>query len=120
MGIRTPLVVLAGFCALASTGSAAAAFAGFGALAALGVYCILGSPNASGEVPFTELMRHNKTVFGSVNAGPEAFALAVRDLGQLDRDVLAGMIQRASLAEIRQTVTTPAPAAVKIVHVVAE
>ena len=112
-GVRADVVIEA-------TGSAAAAFAGFGALAALGVYCILGSPNASGEVPFTELMRHNKTVFGSVNAGHEAFAVAVRDLGQLDRDVLAGMIQRAPLAAIRQTVTTPPPAAVKIVHVVAE
>lgn len=112
-GVRADVVIEA-------TGSAAAAFAGFGALAALGVYCILGSPSASGEVPFTELMRHNKTVFGSVNAGPEAFALAVRDLGRLDRDVLGGMIQRASLAAIRQTVTTPPTAAVKIVHVVAE
>jgi len=103
-----------------ATGSAAAAFAGFDALAALGVYCILGSPNASGEVPFTELMRHNKTVFGSVNAGPEAFALAVADLARLDRGVLSGMIQRASLAAIRETVSAPPPAAVKIVHVVAD
>jgi threonine dehydrogenase-like Zn-dependent dehydrogenase len=112
-GVRADVVIEA-------TGSAAAAFAGFGALAPLGVYCILGSPNATGEVPFTDLMRHNKTVFGSVNAGPEAFPLAVRDLARLDRDALGAMIQRASLAAIRQTVTAPPPAAVKIVHVVAD
>lgn len=112
-GVRADVVIEA-------TGSPAAAFAGFGALAPLGVYCILGSPNARGDVPFTELMRHNKTVFGSVNAGPEAFVFAVRDLGRLDREVLGGMIQRASLAAVRQTTTAPPPAAVKIVHVVAD
>jgi threonine dehydrogenase-like Zn-dependent dehydrogenase len=112
-GIRADIVIEA-------TGSPAAAFTGFGALASLGVYCILGSPNSTGEVPFTELMRHNQTVFGSVNAGPEAFAAAVRDLARLDRDILGGMIQRSSLAAVRQTVTTSPSAAVKIVHVVAE
>ncbi len=112
-GVRADIVIEA-------TGSPAAAFAGFGALAPLGVYCILGSPNASGEVPFTELMRHNKTVFGSVNASPEAFTLAVADLARLDGGVLSAMIQRAPLATLRQTVTAPQPTAVKIVHVAAE
>ncbi len=112
-GVRADVVIEA-------TGSPAAAFAGFGALAPLGVYCILGSRNASGEVPFIELMRQNQTVFGSVNAGPEAFARAVEDLARFDRAVLGQMIQRAGLADIRRTVTAPPPAAAKIVHVVAD
>ena len=103
-----------------ATGSSAAAFAGFGALGPLGVYCVLGSPNAMGEMPFLDLMRHNKTVFGSVNASPEAFTRAVEDLGSMDRALLDAMIERASLAEVRRTVTEPAPAAAKIVHVVGD
>lgn len=98
-----------------ATGSAEAAFAGFGALAALGVYAILGSPNARGEMPFLDLLVKNQIVFGSVNAGPDALAAAVEDLPSLERAVLARMINRVGFERVAETVSRPS--GIKTVHV---
>ncbi|HEX8983990.1 MAG TPA: alcohol dehydrogenase catalytic domain-containing protein [Bryobacteraceae bacterium] len=103
-----------------ATGSPQATFAGFGALAPLGVYGLLGSPNATGEVPFLNLLRSNQTVFGSVNASPGAFLQAVEDLGRMPREVLAGMIRRESFGSLRDTLAGPSAAEAKIVHVIRE
>jgi glucose 1-dehydrogenase len=104
-----------------AAGSPAAAFAGFRALAPLGVYGILGSPNASGEVPFIDLLRHNQAVFGSVNASPAAFVRAVEDLGSIDRGVLCGMLRRVRFEDVCETIPAPAGGdAAKIVHVLGD
>ncbi len=99
-----------------ATGSAEAAFAGFDALAALGVYGILGSPNARGEMPFLDLLVKNQVVFGSVNAGPDALAAAVEDLPRLERSVLARMINRVGFERVAETVSRPP--GIKTVHVI--
>jgi glucose 1-dehydrogenase len=101
-----------------ATGSPQAAFAGFRALAPLGVYGLLGSHNATGDVPFLDMLRKNQAVFGSVNASPRAFALAVEDLGRMRREALAGMIRRVGFARLGDTLSVPAGDAAKIVHVI--
>jgi threonine dehydrogenase-like Zn-dependent dehydrogenase len=104
--------------AIEATGSPVATFAGFRALAPLGVYGLLGSRNATGEVPFLEMLRNNQTVFGSVNASPRAFALAVEDVGRMPREVLTGMIRRAGFGSLAATLSAPAGDAAKIVHAI--
>ncbi len=101
-----------------AAGSPAAAFAGFRALAPLGVYGLLGSPNATGEMPFRDLLRSNQTVFGSVSASPDAFERAAEDLERMPREALAGMITRAGFSALRDTLTKPGGDAAKVVHVI--
>ncbi len=101
-----------------ATGSSEAAFAGFRALAPLGVYGILGSPNARGEMPFIDLLVNNQVLFGSVNASPEAFEAAITDLAALDRSVLRRMLHRLPFNRIPGTVSHPP--GVKAVHVIGE
>ncbi len=103
-----------------AAGSAKAAFAGLRALAPLGVCGVLGAANSYGDMPFLDLLRRNQTLFGSVNAGPPAFAAAVADLARLDGSVLRAMIRRVRLDEYSHTVTAPAGDAAKIVHVVTD
>jgi threonine dehydrogenase-like Zn-dependent dehydrogenase len=101
-----------------ATGSPAAALDALGRLAPLGVCCILGSPvDAEGLVPFHNLFTQNQTVFGSVNASPRSFALAVEDLGRFDRSVLAGMIRRTGFSNFGETILGPQPSIPKTVHV---
>ncbi len=99
-----------------ATGSAEAAFAGFTALAPLAVYCILGSPNARGDVPFIDMLVKNQAVFGSVNAGPRDYERAIEDLGRLERSTLHKMIHRVRFDDFA-TAIPHAGAAVKTVHV---
>jgi threonine dehydrogenase-like Zn-dependent dehydrogenase len=108
-GVRADIVIEA-------TGSAEAAFAGLRALGPLGVCGILSAPNAAGEVPFIDLLRHNQAVFGSVNASPQAFARAVEDLERLDRAVLSAMLHRVRFEDFRETISGPPAQAVKVVH----
>lgn len=106
--------------ALEAAGSPAAAFAALGALAPLGVGGILGSPNATGGMPFLDLLRYNQAVFGTVNAGPEAFVRAVEDLAALEADVLDAMIFRVRFEDISSTLAAAPSTAAKTVHVLAE
>lgn len=101
-----------------ATGSPEAAFRGFRCLAPLGVYGILGSPNARGDVPLLDMIANNQTVFGSVNASPQAFCLALKDLGRMDRALLSRMIRRAGFDEYSETIPAPPGDAAKIVHVI--
>ncbi|HWR51602.1 MAG TPA: alcohol dehydrogenase catalytic domain-containing protein [Bryobacteraceae bacterium] len=99
-----------------ATGSAEAAFASFKALAPLGVYCILGSPNATGEMPFIDLLVKNQAVFGSINAGPRDYEKAIEDLGRLEGSILHKMIHRVRFDDF-ETAIPNAGVAVKTVHV---
>ncbi len=103
-----------------ATGSPAAAFAGFRALAPLGVYGLLGSPDASGEVPFRDLLRNNQVMFGSVNASPQAFERGVEDLARMPGEVLRAMIRRAGFADLAATLATQGAENAKTVHVIRE
>jgi threonine dehydrogenase-like Zn-dependent dehydrogenase len=101
-----------------ATGSPAAALEALKRIAPLGVCCILGSPlDAEGLVPFRNLFEKNQTVFGSVNASPRSFAMAVEDLGRFDRNVLAGMIRRTRFSDFSETILGPQPSTPKTVHV---
>lgn len=99
-----------------ATGSADAAFAGFPVLAPLAVYCILGSPNAHGHVPFIDMLVKNQAVFGSVNAGPQDYERAIQDLGRLERGVAHRMIHRVGFDDFA-TAILKAGTAAKTVHV---
>ncbi len=103
-----------------ATGSAEAAFKGLRWLAPLGVCALLGAANALGEAPFLDLIVNNQVVFGSVNASPDSFALAVEDLKRFDRGLLRRMIRRAGRGSYRETIPAPPGEAAKIVHVMAE
>ena len=74
-----------------ATGSAAAAFEAMGFLGANGALCLTGVPGPTGAFPvdagaiMKRLVLRNQVVFGSVNAGPDAFRAAVEALGEFAR-----------------------------------
>src|SRR5258708_300698 len=85
-------------------GDAEAAFAGIRCLGPLGVAALLGAVRGVGHVSFRDLVVGNRIVFGSVNASPEAFALAMEDLGRFDPDVLRGMIERRPFSAFGESI----------------
>jgi threonine dehydrogenase-like Zn-dependent dehydrogenase len=100
-----------------ATGSAAAAFAGFSQLAPLGVYMILGAPNARGDVPFERIIVNNQRIAGSVNASLESFRAAVDDLVRFEPGILDQMIERVSWTEFSRAIQEPPLARPKVVLV---
>jgi threonine dehydrogenase-like Zn-dependent dehydrogenase len=115
-GIRYAPAVEPADIVIEATGSPDAAFAALRRMPPLGVMAVLGSSNASGEMPFLDMIVNNQAVFGSVNASPEAFQQAVEDLGRMDRAVLRGMIRRTAFADFRNTIPAPSPDSTKVVH----
>jgi threonine dehydrogenase-like Zn-dependent dehydrogenase len=105
--------------AIEATGSADAAFAAIRSLAPLGVCVILGASAGAGSISFTDLIVNNQTVIGSVNASPEAFELAVRDLGRFDRRTVEDLIRRAPFSAAIDSIAGTSVDAPKLVHVVA-
>ncbi|MBX5497008.1 MAG: alcohol dehydrogenase catalytic domain-containing protein [Bryobacteraceae bacterium] len=101
-----------------ATGSPSAALAGFSLLAPLGVYAIVGASDPIGKIPLVDMVVKNQVVFGTVNASPRAFELAVSDLAALDRSVLQGMIRRVRFDGFEETILQPSPEVVKFVHCV--
>jgi len=100
-----------------ATGSAEAAIAGFRSLTPLGVYVILGAPNAHGDIPFEQLIVNNQHLVGSLNASPDAFQAGVEDLGRFDHRVLDRMIERLTWSEYRRAICGPPPDRPKVVLV---
>ena len=100
-----------------ATGSAAAAFGGFSQLAPLGVYVILGAPNAAGEVPFEQIIVNNQRIVGSVNASPESFRAAVDDLVRFEPGILNQMIERVPWTEYSRAIQEPPLGRPKVVLV---
>ena len=100
-----------------ATGSPEAAFAAIAQLAPLGVCALLGAGTGAGRVSFRDLVVGNQIVFGSVNAGPEAFAAAIADLARFDSGMLGAMIDRRPFADFRRTVAAPSAGTAKIAHV---
>jgi threonine dehydrogenase-like Zn-dependent dehydrogenase len=74
-----------------ATGSAPVAFEAMGLLGANGALCLTGVPGPTVTVPvdaatiMRRLVLRNQLVFGSVNAGPDAFRAAVDALGEFAR-----------------------------------
>ncbi len=100
-----------------ATGSAQAAFAAIESLAPLGVAALLGASAGVGRVSFRDLVVGNRVVFGSVNASPESFALAMEDLGRFDPRMLRHMIDRRPFSEFRETIAAPSAGTAKLTHV---
>ncbi|MBM3726905.1 MAG: zinc-binding dehydrogenase [Acidobacteria bacterium] len=109
--------------AIEAAGAPAAAYAALSALNPLGVCVVLGAPNAPGSMPFLDMIVNNQVLAGSVNASPEAFQAAARDLARLDRRTLDSIIERRNFADYAlsmsrhgmESATHP-----KIVHVLAD
>ncbi len=72
-----------------ATGAAGVAFRALAAIGVNGVFVFTGVPGRKGPIELDaepimrDLVLENQLVFGTVNAGPDAFENAVRDLGRL-------------------------------------
>lgn len=104
---------------LEATGSPEAALLGIQLLDPLGVCVILGGRNATGQIPFEQMVLQNQMVVGSVNASPEAFRQAVHDLGRLG-SFADKLIHRMGFSEFDRSILGGAPEAAKLVHRIAE
>lgn len=103
-----------------AAGAPEAALAALKSLAPLGVAVVLGAPEAPAGLPLIDLINGNRTLIGSVNAAPESFAAAVRDLARLDGELLDAMVRRAGFGDFEESILGPPAEAVKIVHMVAD
>jgi threonine dehydrogenase-like Zn-dependent dehydrogenase len=101
-----------------ATGAAAAAFEAIRSLAPLGVCAILGAVAGQGQVSFRDLVLGNRVVFGSVNSSPEAFALAVEDMGRFDPLMLRKLIEWRPFSAFAESIVSPSSGAAKIAHVI--
>lgn len=106
--------------AIEAAGAPDAALAAIGSLAPLGVCVVLGASTARGEFAFLDLIVGNRTVTGSVNASPEAFARAVEDLARFDPRIVSRMVQRMPFDTFESSILGPSPDVPKLVHVLAE
>lgn len=103
-----------------ATGSSRVAAAGLQYLAPLGVYALIGGSNASGEFPFRQMVLNNQTVFGSVNASPQAFEDGLKDLAAFDGAVVDGLLRRVGFDDFESSILAPPGEAVKLVHRIAD
>jgi threonine dehydrogenase-like Zn-dependent dehydrogenase len=92
---------------------------GLQALGPLGVLIVLGAAESGLPVSLLDLIVGNQVVAGSVNASPEAFAQAVRDLARLPSELAGALIERREFGEFRASFLGGPPPAPKIVHVIA-
>ena len=101
-----------------ATGAAQAAFAAIRCLTPLGICALLGADTGEGRVSFRDLVVGNRIVFGSVNASPEAFALAIEDLGRFDPAMLRKLIERRPFSAFAESIAAPSSGTAKIAHVI--
>jgi threonine dehydrogenase-like Zn-dependent dehydrogenase len=102
---------------LEATGSAEAAFQGLRRLAPLGVFVVLGAHNATGEMPFLDMLVRNQRMAGVVNASPASWLAAVADLGRFPTAVLGGLMERVPVSDYARTLAGEPSGAPKLVHV---
>ncbi len=101
-----------------ATGNPAAALEAVGMLAPLGTMIALGACVAQGRFSFFDLVVHNRTITGSVNASPEAFAQAVKDLPGFPPATLRGMIHRVPFGDFEKSILGPPDSHPKLVHTI--
>ena len=101
-----------------AAGNPQAGFLALDRLAPLGVCGLLGARPGEGTVPFRRMILENQSLFGSVNASPEACRAAVSDLQRFDPKLLDAMLRRVRFDAFPRTVAGPADEAVKLVHVI--
>ena len=100
-----------------ATGHPAAALEAIRMLAPLGTMIALGACVAEGRISFLDLIIHNQTIAGSVNASPESFAQAVQDLQLFPGETLRGMIHRVPFQDFEKSILGPPDSHPKLVHV---
>ena len=86
-------------------------------LGPLGTMIALGACVAEGRFSFHDLVVHNQTLSGSVNASPESFTQAVKDLPKFPPATLRSMIHRVPLADFEMSIQGPPAHHPKLVHV---
>jgi threonine dehydrogenase-like Zn-dependent dehydrogenase len=102
-----------------AAGARSAADTGLAALAPLGVMILLGAFSTAEPASLLNLIVGNQIVAGSVNASPEAFAQAARDLARLPRELTSRLIGREPFGTFRQTIGAAPTDVPKLVHVIA-
>jgi threonine dehydrogenase-like Zn-dependent dehydrogenase len=86
-------------------------------LAPSGVLIVLGAKQSADAFPFLQLILRNQVVAGSVNAGPEHFEAAARDLRVLPSSVLGGLVERVGFQEFPRSILGAPFSRPKVVHV---
>jgi len=99
-----------------ATGSPSAALQAVGMLAPLGTMIALGACVAEGRFSFLDLVVHNQTVAGSVNASPVSFVQAVEDLPRFPAATLRAMIHRVPFGNFESSILCPPDSHPKLVH----
>jgi hypothetical protein len=66
------------------------------------------------------MVLYNQTVFGTVNASPQAFQAGLEDLGRFDAAVVDGLFHRVAFDAFETTVLGPPGDAIKYVHRIRE
>ncbi|MEO8127712.1 MAG: alcohol dehydrogenase catalytic domain-containing protein [Bryobacteraceae bacterium] len=99
-----------------ATGAPSAALQSVRMLRPLGTMIALGACVADGRISFLDLVVHNQTIAGSVNASPESFAQAVDDLGRFPAATLRAMIHRVPLQDFENSILGPPDPHPKLVH----
>ncbi len=100
-----------------ATGDPAAALEAVGMLAPLGTMIALGACVAEGRFSFLDLVVNNQTIAGSVNASPESFTQAVKDLPLFPIETLRSMIHRVPFGDFEKSILGPPDSHAKRVHV---
>lgn len=100
---------------LECSGAGAAARQALEWIAPAGVLVLIGAADFDVRFPGFETVMKNLTVTGVVNASPEHFASAVKDLARFDREVLSDMIHRRGVAGWRDALAGKDARAPKVV-----
>lgn len=104
--------------AVEAAGAAEAVYQAIRSLGPLGVCAVVGGSAGSGQISFSDLLRNNQAIFGSVNANPEAFHEAVADLSLFDGSLLRRMIRHMEFSEFEASILGSPSEVPKIVHVI--
>ena len=115
--LKNKVIVLTGGTGLYGRGlTADLAAAALGCVRPLGVLVVLGARNAAAQLPFLDLIVGNRTITGSVNAGPEHFRQAIATLAALEPAWLRPMIERRPLHRALESLAAAPGDAIKVVH----
>ena len=99
-----------------ATGAPSVALQAVGMLTPLGTMIALGACVAEGRFSFLDLVVQNQTLAGSVNASPESFTQAAKDLPRFPAATLRAMIHRVPFREFENSILGPPGLHPKLVH----
>lgn len=100
-------------------GSAEAAMASMAALGSCGVLILLGARPEEVTLPSLAMIIGNQVIAGSVNASRAHFDAAVESLRRYSPAMLEPLITRLPLDTAPESILTPPPGVIKLVHTIA-